>query len=138
MVICRWTSISRQIMLKWLLLTTRKLILLFHSELLTRKFFFYLLFRVNNSEMLLLLCNFIEISLWHECSPVNLLLIFRTLVPKNTPGRLLLLFFYSTFSGDNSALNEHMRIPGKTVQWWEEIYHGMLDLNPFMTEAVII
>ena len=37
-----------------------------------------------------LLCNFIEIALWHRCCPVNLLYIFRTLFPKNTSGGLLL------------------------------------------------
>ena len=37
-----------------------------------------------------LLCNFIEITLWHRCSSVNLLHIFRTLFPKN-PSRWLLL-----------------------------------------------
>ena len=31
-----------------------------------------------------LLCNFIEITLRHGCSPVNMLHIFRTPVPKNT------------------------------------------------------
>ena len=36
-----------------------------------------------------LLCNFIEITLPHECSPVNLLHIFRTNLLKNTPGWLL-------------------------------------------------
>ena len=34
--------------------------------------------------------NFIEITLWHGCSPVNLLRIFRTLFSKNTFGWLLL------------------------------------------------
>ena len=37
-----------------------------------------------------LLCNFIEITLLHGCSPVNLLHIFRTPFPRNTSGRLLL------------------------------------------------
>ena len=37
-----------------------------------------------------LLCNFIEISLWHGCSPVNLLHVFRTPFCKNTSGWLLL------------------------------------------------
>ena len=37
-----------------------------------------------------LLCNFIEITLRHGCSPVNLLHTSRTLFTKNTPGRLLL------------------------------------------------
>ena len=35
-------------------------------------------------------CNFIEITLWHESSPVNLLHIFRTPFPMNTAGWLLL------------------------------------------------
>ena len=34
--------------------------------------------------------NFIEIALWHGCSPVNLLYIFGTPFPKNTSRRLLL------------------------------------------------
>ena len=37
-----------------------------------------------------LLCNFIEIALWHGCSPVNLLHILRTLFPRNSSGWLLL------------------------------------------------
>ena len=32
----------------------------------------------------------IEITLWHECFPVNLLHIFRTPFPKNNTGLLLL------------------------------------------------
>ena len=35
--------------------------------------------------------SFIETTLWHECSPSNLLYIFRTPFPKNTSGWLLLL-----------------------------------------------
>ena len=37
-----------------------------------------------------LLCNFIEITLRHGCSPVNLLHIFRTPLPRNNSGWLLL------------------------------------------------
>ena len=37
-----------------------------------------------------LLSNFIEIALWHLCSPVNLVHIFRTPFPKNSSGHLLL------------------------------------------------
>ena len=37
-----------------------------------------------------LFCNFIEITLRHECSSVNLLHIFRTRFPQNTSGGLLL------------------------------------------------
>ena len=43
-----------------------------------------------------LLCNFIEITLWHGCSPVNLLNIFRTRFSKNTSGGLLLLVAFRT------------------------------------------
>ena len=38
--------------------------------------------------------NFIEITLWHGFSPVNLLHIFRTPFSKNTSGGLLLVFKY--------------------------------------------
>ena len=33
--------------------------------------------------------NFVEITLLHRCSPVNLLHIFRTTFPENTSGELL-------------------------------------------------
>ena len=39
-----------------------------------------------------MLCNFIEITLWHVCSPVNLLHIFRIRFPRNTSWWLLLSF----------------------------------------------
>ena len=41
-----------------------------------------------------LLCNFIEITLWHGCSTVNLLHILRISFLKNTSGRLLLELKY--------------------------------------------
>ena len=41
-----------------------------------------------------LLRNFFEITFPHECSPANLLHIFRTYFPKNTSGGLLL--FHAT------------------------------------------
>ena len=43
-----------------------------------------------NKVALQLYCNFIELALWHGCSPVNLLYIFRTSFSKNTSGWLLL------------------------------------------------
>ena len=45
------------------------------------------------------LCNFIEITLWHGCSLVNLLHIFRTSFYKNTCGGLLLTPKNTRFSG---------------------------------------
>ena len=41
--------------------------------------------------------NFIEITLWHEFSPVNLLPIFKTPFPRNTTERLLLGFLKVNF-----------------------------------------
>ena len=43
-----------------------------------------------------LLCNFIEITLRHGCSPVDLMHIFKTFFPKNTSGGLLLYFCNDT------------------------------------------
>ena len=41
--------------------------------------------------------KFIEITLWHGCSPVNLLHIFRTPFPYNSSGKLLLSDAFSNF-----------------------------------------
>ena len=42
---------------------------------------------------IMLLCNFIEIALWHGFPPVNLLHIFRILFPTKSSGRLFLKLF---------------------------------------------
>ena len=47
--------------------------------------------------------NFIEIAIWHGCSPVNLLRIFRTPFPRNTSGWLLLLFVQLGFNINNKC-----------------------------------
>ena len=39
--------------------------------------------------------NFIEITLWHGCSPINFLHIFRTPFPKYTSRQLLLMLVHS-------------------------------------------
>ena len=41
-----------------------------------------------------LFCNFIEITLWHGCSPVNLPHIFRTSFPRNTSGCCFWILYY--------------------------------------------
>ena len=46
-----------------------------------------------------LLCNFLEIALWHGCSPLNLLHIFRTAFLR-TPLDNCFCFFKSTFTWD--------------------------------------
>ena len=38
--------------------------------------------------------SFIQIALWHGCSPVNLLYVFRTLFPQNTSGGLPLCMIF--------------------------------------------
>ena len=48
-----------------------------------------------------LLCNFIEITLQHGCSPVNLLYICRTTFTKNTSGWLLLNFTNNNFTEES-------------------------------------
>ena len=48
-----------------------------------------------------LLCNFIEITLQHRCSPVKLLHIFRTLLLKNISGGLLLLQTGCIYASDS-------------------------------------
>ena len=42
--------------------------------------------------------RFIELALWHGCSPLNLLHIHRTPFLKNTPGQLLLLYSHTAKS----------------------------------------
>ena len=51
-------------------------------------------------------CNFIEITLRHGCSPINLLHIFRTVFPKNTSGGLLvpLIFALTNYFYASSAM----------------------------------
>ena len=56
-----------------------------------------------------LFCNFIEITLRHECSPVNLLHIFKTPFLKNTSGWLLLYIMQTLF------------LPWREP-WWELIF----------------
>ena len=55
----------------------------------------------------LMLCKFIEITLWDGCSPVNLLHIFRTLLPKNTSRGLFLTY---DFSSSSSAKKELLKV----------------------------
>ena len=45
-----------------------------------------------------LFCNFIEITLRHGCSPINLIHIFRTLFYKITSGGLILQFIFLFFN----------------------------------------
>ena len=53
-----------------------------------------------------LLCNFIEITLWHGCSPVNLMHIFRTPFLKNTSGWLPLRIVKKTVLKKNRVIKE--------------------------------
>ena len=57
-----------------------------------------------------LLCNFIEITLWHGYSPANLLHIFRTSFPKNTYGGLLLEIFVMVITKSLNVSNNELQI----------------------------
>ena len=48
-------------------------------------------------------CNFIEVTLRHECSPVNLLHIFRTLFSRNTSEWLLLDSLHTADVAEHSS-----------------------------------
>ena len=55
--------------------------------------------------------NFIEITLWHGCSPINLLHISRTPFPKNTSGGLLFFsptLIFQTCIGDGIIVKLHL------------------------------
>ena len=82
-----------------------------------------------------LLCNFIEISLRHGCSPVNLLHIFRTPFPKNTSGELFLcckhlLLAFTTFVILGCGVKKYCKEVlyswkwGKRINWILEILLG--------------
>ena len=65
--------------------------------LLIRIFSYFLIFKIgwlsrsSPKEVFILKCVLKKITLWHECSSVNLLHIFKTPFPKNTSERLLLI-----------------------------------------------
>ena len=65
-----------------------------------------------------MLSNFIEITLWHGLSPVNLLHIFRTHFPKNISGWLLLkvILFEFYFTNLLESLEEKLGFLG--VMGW--------------------
>ena len=58
-----------------------------------------------------LLCNFIEITLQHGCSPANLLYIFRNPFLKNTSGWLLLYVAFATFKQKTELVTSLQKQP---------------------------
>ena len=75
--------------------------------------------------------KFIEIALRYECSPVNLVHIFRTPFSKNTPGRLLLHVALKNYFIILSIVSLHSSWVCEVVkQAWIEIL--ILDLNPLV------
>ena len=70
-----------------------------------------------------LLCNFIEITLWHGCSPLNLLHIFRTTFHRKTSGWLLL--FSSCYIIFCIMKTENFKNRNQTINitrdiWWRK------------------
>ena len=71
-----------------------------------------------------LLCNFIEITLSHACSHVNLLEIFRTRFSKNSSGWLLLLFI-ENWASFTRKLKKLQMLSGKISGFCFSIFTGM-------------
>ena len=69
--------------------------------------------------------NFIEITLWHGCSLVNLLHIFRTPLPKSTTGWLLLIL---TLCIQNPA--KHLR--WSLLRKWLIVFRCLTGLGNYM------
>ena len=67
------------------------------------------------------LCNFIEIALRHGCSLINLLHVFRTPFPKNTPGELLLNLSILTTARRNVCRKEYLK---------KQVSEASLELSP--------
>ena len=77
-----------------------------------------------------LLCNFIEITLRHACSPVNLLRIFRTPLSENTSGWLLLF----QIIGEHNAFMRFVKVPRYfQLIFFSEIYFHSPQLNGSIT-----
>ena len=90
-----------------------------------------------------LLCNLIEIEIRHGCSFVNLLYIFRTPFPKNTSGRLLLVFVSANFEYHKMAKKEKtekMRMKMKKTAYFlriKKIYYLVQSFqNPNMIDFI--
>ena len=63
--------------------------------------------------------NFIKITLWHGCTPVNLMHIFRILFPKKTSGGLFLENVVSFCSTNIPVANGVGCIIVKKVSFWQ-------------------
>ena len=85
--------------------------------------------------------NFIEIVLRHECSPINLLHIFRTPFPRNTSGWLLLtLSFYVIRVKNTTVKKNYFEIRSSQQSETIQSEHRKLlnvALNIYQMEAVI-
>ena len=64
-----------------------------------------------------LLCSFIEIILWHGCSPVNLLHIFRTPFLKNTYGWLFLMLEFEKATSHHCSRLSTMNLEQVILNW---------------------
>ena len=83
-----------------------------------------------------LLCNFVEITLWHGRSPVNLMDIFRTPFPKNTSGGLLL----DKISYIIRMMNETKNRWTKNISpdWKLELFYTNPSLGPSSGDHLIL
>ena len=75
------------------------------------------------------LCNFMEITIRHGCSPVKLLYIFRTPFYNNTSGRLLLI----ADSASRNFRDASEWLLTKYVFIFLADYFGIPEIDPFAT-----
>ena len=71
------------------------------------------------------LCNFIEIALRHGYCPVNLLHIFRTLLPKNTSGGC----FCTSMLGKNVSCSKSSAIKTKLFPLPQNCWFGFVNVK---------
>ena len=89
-----------------------------------------------------LLCNFVEITLRHGCSPVKLLHIIRTLFPKNTSGGLLLNFYFNA-SQYFTAVDKKQSVGTKlisnflTIHFFSTFYNFYRILNKIIRKEIM-
>ena len=81
-----------------------------------------------------MLCNFIEIAVWHGRSPVNLLHIFRATFPKNISGGLLLC------NSERTGNEKTITISGDLCKnnFLQCIFHLLLKIQRLVAQRVIL
>ena len=88
----------------------------------------------QNAVSINLLCNFIEIAVWHGRSSVNLLHIFRVTFPKKISGGMLLC------NSERTGNEKTITISGDLCKnkFLECIFHLLLKIQRLVAQRVIL